>query len=161
MANILPIIKHPDARLYTTCEPYNFETDRKALLDLRATYRDAQRGKALGLSMPQIGVLKAAFIMNMQGIETFVINPVVEAYSSQKLIMEEGCLSMPWLGGVLVERPIAIKGIFRTGVGDIAHFTLDGMDARVFQHEFEHLIGVTLYVHKHHLKNIMVETPFQ
>lgn len=145
---IKPIIKHPDQRLYTTCEPFNFETDKQHLIDLRSTFRDAQGGRAWGLSLPQIGVTKAAFIMVIQGIETFVCNPVISQFSRERLTMVEGCLSMPWLK-VNVERRIGIRGVFRTGVGDLAQFELDGMESRVFQHEFEHLMGVTLAMHHH------------
>jgi peptide deformylase len=161
MANILPIIKHPDARLYTTCELFNFETDKKAMLDLRATYRNAQGGKALGLAMPQIGVLKCCFVMHIQGIETIVVNPLITHMSDEKLLMQEGCLSIPWLTNVMVERPVGIKGYFFTGAGEVAEFELDGMEARVFQHEFDHLIGVTLYTHKDRMSRIVVDTPFQ
>lgn len=161
MANIRPIIKHPDPRLYQTCTLFNFETDMKDAIDMRKTFREAQGGKALGLSLPQIGVLKCGFIMHITGIETFVFNPVITHSSREKLMMQEGCLSMPWLNNVMVERPLGIKGFFRTGVGELAEFELEGMEARVFQHEFEHLIGVTLYTHKDRMKQMIVETPFQ
>lgn len=151
------IIKHPDQRLYTTCPPFNFETQKNDLHDLLHTFRDAQGGKALGLSLPQIGVMGAAFIMRLeyeggpkgvQKLETFVCNPVITDFSREKLVMQEGCLSMPWMK-INVERPIGIRGVFRNGAGETVPFQLDGMQSRVFQHEFDHLIGCTLVNHQH------------
>lgn len=147
---IMPVIKHPDARLYKVSELFNFERDKELLFHLRDTFRDAQGGKAWGLSLPQIGFNLCAFIMRLHDeptgnrVETFVINPVITEYSNEKLSMIEGCLSLPWLNNVAVERPIGIKGFFRTGVGDVANYELGGMEARVFQHEMAHLMGITL-----------------
>lgn len=160
---IRQIIKHPDQRLYTTCPPFDFETGKPHLFDLLHTFRDAQGGKALGLSLPQIGVMMAAFIMRLEyeggptgkeRKETFVCNPVITDFSREKLVMQEGCLSMPWLK-VNVERPIGIRGVFRNGVGEMVPFQLDGMQSRVFQHEFEHLIGCTLVNHQHRTKQLL------
>lgn len=156
---IRQIVKHPDQRLYTTCPPFNYETGKPHLFDLLHTFRDAQGGKALGLSLPQIGVMMAAFIMRVeygegQKLETFVCNPVITDFSREKLVMQEGCLSMPWLK-VNVERPVGIRGVFRNGEGEMVTFEMDGMQSRVFQHEFEHLIGCTLVNHQHRVKKLL------
>lgn len=157
------IIKHPDQRLYTTSAPFDFETGKPHLMDLLHTFRDAQGGRALGLSLPQIGVNMAAFVMRLKyddqgmerNLETFVCNPVITDFSREKLVMQEGCLSMPWMK-VNVERPIGIRGVFRNGAGETVPFQLDGMQSRVFQHEFEHLIGCTLVMHQH--KKLTLDT---
>lgn len=149
---IRAIIRHPDARLYSTCKPFKFETGRADMMDLRDTYRkyypNAAQGKVWGLAFPQIGVLKAGFIMHIEGVETFVLNPVPQQFSAETIAIEEQSLSVPGLKtGVL--RHMGIKGMFFTGVGQPAEFHIEGMPARVFQQLFEHLIGVTIATHKH------------
>lgn len=162
---IRQIIKHPDQRLYTTCTPINFERDKEHMMDLLHTFRDAQGGRALGLSMPQIGITLCAFVMRLkyddQGVErnleTVVCNPVITHRSKEVFVMQEGCLSLPWMK-INVERPQGVKGVFQNGVGQMVPFELSGMQARIFQHEFEHLIGCTLSNHKHRSAHLIAES---
>ena len=100
-----------------------------------------------GLAAPQAlngrgeQVLKRVFIMMDKDYQaSYFINPKIVERSTFEDEMEESCLSMP--GRVfVVKRPIEIvvKDALRK-----EETTLDGMVARVFQHELDHLIGKTI-----------------
>ena len=62
---------------------------------------------------------------------------------------EEGCLSFPWLTKVKVIRPAVIGGHCFYPDGERLNFRLNAVEGRVFQHEYEHLQGITIGHHRH------------
>jgi peptide deformylase len=70
------------------------------------------------------------------------INPKILELSSDREISQEGCLSFPdlWLN---VKRPSKVKVTYQTVTGELTEAELDGLHARVFLHEFDHLVGIT------------------
>jgi peptide deformylase len=70
------------------------------------------------------------------------INPKVVALSEEREMSQEGCLSFPdlWIN---VKRPGKAKVTYQTVSGEEVEAELDGLHARVFLHEFDHLMGVT------------------
>jgi peptide deformylase len=110
--------------------------------DMLATMYDAP---GVGLAAPQVGVQKRLFVYDWGDGPGVVINPVVRE-SDGEWTFEEGCLSVPGLSWDIV-RP---KSIHVVGVdldGKDIDFELDEYEARVFQHEFDHLEGVLLLEH--------------
>jgi peptide deformylase len=109
--------------------------------DMLAPLREVE---GLGLAAPQVGVLKRLFIYDLRdgrGPQT-IVNPVIsEARGEWEY--EEGCLSVPGLYFPIV-RP---KEVHLTGYdldGNEVSIEADGFEARVFQHELDHLDGVLL-----------------
>lgn len=145
------IIKHPAPILTKVCEPFNPETDQQLIEDLKDTFNsmNALKPIARGLAAPQIGYSKAAFILQIDGAQhPFIFcNPVIEQYSSSTWKREEGCFSFPWLK-ISIVRPEAIKGSFTTWRGNPETFDLSGWNARGFQHEFDHLQGITIEIRR-------------
>ena len=94
----------------------------------------------LGLAAPQIGLPYRAFVMRAENI-IGVFNPKIVDISSEVVYLEEGCLSYPNLW-VKVKRPKKIKVRFTHPDGQTETRVFDGMSARVFQHEFDHLEGI-------------------
>jgi peptide deformylase len=70
-----------------------------------------------------------------------VFNPKIVDASSEMVYLEEGCLSYPNLW-VKIKRPKKIKVRFTNPDGQTETRVFDGMSARVFQHELDHLDGV-------------------
>lgn len=101
---------------------------------------------AAGLAAPQVGRNICVFVMLNEVGETFVvINPNilwVDGMDNQL----EGCLSIPGFAGK-VNRPVCIGVSFYDVDGNKQEMTLSGFEARVFQHEFDHLAGI-LYATK-------------
>lgn len=97
--------------------------------------------KALGLAANQIGLPYRVFVM--QSDPFFVcFNPEITAYSDEEVSLDEACLSWPGVG-VRVKRPKSIRCKFTDPYGNVCVRKFTGMAARVFQHELDHLNGIT------------------
>jgi peptide deformylase len=110
--------------------------------DMFLTMYDAP---GLGLAAPQVGVQKRFFVFDHEGNSGVLINPVITE-STGEWAYQEGCLSVPGLYFDIV-RP---KQILITGLdidGNEIAYEADELDARLFQHELDHLDGVLLTEH--------------
>ena len=101
----------------------------------------------LGLAAPQVGVQKRFFVYDLQDGEggKVIVNPVI-AESRGEWEYEEGCLSVPGLSWPIM-RP---KEVHLTGYdldGNEISIEADELEARLFQHELDHLDGVLLIEH--------------
>lgn len=117
---------------------------RNLLDDMVETMLDAP---GVGLAGPQIGVNKMLFVFGTEedNIKK-VINPEILEFSEKMCDYEEGCLSIPGIYKK-VERPEKIKVKYQTESGEEVTEELEGMFARIFQHEYDHLFG-ELFVDK-------------
>lgn len=97
----------------------------------------------VGLAATQVGILRRLFVFNDDGEDRVVVNPVLAATAKETDLDEEGCLS---LGPVRmpVERPVeaTIEGFDVHGAP--VRFELEGLPARVVQHELDHLDGTLI-----------------
>jgi peptide deformylase len=110
----------------------------KLVADMVETMEDVD---GAGLAAPQVGVSLRVFTYRIGGVEGHIINPVLENSDDFQEDEVEGCLSIPGLG-FPVRRRRATKA---TGVdlnGNPVSVEADGMLARCFQHETDHLDGV-------------------
>lgn len=119
---------------------------KQLITDLFDTMEEEE---GIGIAAPQIGISKQVAIVGMPDHEgdfqaVVVINPKIEALTSEVSGNWEGCLSVPGLRGY-VERPHKIKVNFLDIDGNTQEIILDDFGAIVFQHECDHLIG-KLYV---------------
>lgn len=93
----------------------------------------------IGLTANQVNIDKSMFIQYMDGKIEFVINPQILKYSNSKSTMTEGCLSYPDKQvSVTRAREVLVK--YHNGK-KIVTKTLKGMNAIIFQHEFDHCKG--------------------
>ena len=99
----------------------------------------------VGLAATQVGVLRRVFVFTKGKDEeaTAVVNPVLVQTGEEREADDEGCLS---LQGVLVpvDRPAAVTLEGMSTIGEPIRLELDGIDARVVQHEIDHLDGVLI-----------------
>ncbi len=104
----------------------------------------------VGLAAPQIGTSLRIFIMylpenkNKIREQIIVINPKIISVSKKLERDQEGCLSLPGYIGFVV-RPQQIKVEFFNEFGQKCQRTFNGFNARIFQHEYDHLEGI-LYI---------------
>jgi peptide deformylase len=96
----------------------------------------------VGLAAPQIGVKKRIFIMGNFVKLVACINPKIISLSDERESDLEGCLSFPDLF-MKVKRPASVIVSYCTVSGELVERELTGMEARVFMHEYDHLLGVT------------------
>ena len=96
----------------------------------------------LGLAAPQIGSGYRMFVMKHSHLgDIGVYNPEIVAYSDNEVLWQEGCLSFPLLY-LSVKRPAEITVRYTKPDGETRiEVRMDGRDARVFLHEYDHLQG--------------------
>lgn len=103
--------------------------------------------RGMGLAANQIGITKRFFAIGHDSFDTFkkpviIWNPQMIKQSEEKVIDVEGCLSFKniWLK---VERPKIIEIKYEDTQGETKFAKLDEMESKCFQHEFDHLDGIT------------------
>lgn len=103
-------------------------------------------GMGVGLAATQLGVLRRLLVFQAgpDGPPTALVNPAIEWLSKDDLaIAEEGCLSLPRIS-VDVERPMHVRVSGRDAAGEAIAIEASGLEARVLQHEIDHLDGVLI-----------------
>jgi peptide deformylase len=99
----------------------------------------------IGLAATQLGTLHRVLVYRVEPDSPVnaLVNPVLEWSGSEKEWMEEGCLSLPGVH-VDVERPIHVRVRARDAGGDEILVEASGLEARVIQHEMDHLDGILI-----------------
>ncbi len=100
----------------------------------------------IGLSANQCGVCQRVFVIGHGDYQLVCINPKITHVSEQIEKSNEGCLSYPALF-VKIERPLAINVEFTTETGENKQLKLEGLTARCFMHELEHMNGQSFIQH--------------
>ncbi|MCL4079537.1 peptide deformylase [Coriobacteriia bacterium Es71-Z0120] len=137
------ILTYPDPGLKQRAVEVDPATD-PSLRDLvtrmaRAMY-DAE---GIGLAATQVGVLKRVIVYDLEDGLHAVCNPRIVDRSEQTEVGDEGCLSVPGIS-VPVERAASVvcEGVSLDGKRVVIH--AEGLLARLFQHEIDHLDGVVI-----------------
>jgi peptide deformylase len=98
----------------------------------------------VGLAATQVGILRRVFVFQPEeDVIVAVINPTVTPDGAERSVEEEGCLSMQGLL-VPVERNVRVRLEGRDEHGETVSMDLEGLGARVAQHELDHLDGVLM-----------------
>ena len=99
----------------------------------------------VGLAATQLGVLHRVLVYRAHSEDplTALVNPEIEWQSEELEVADEGCLSLPGVH-VAVERAAQVRVRARNGDGDDLLVEAEGLDARVIQHEIDHLNGVLI-----------------
>jgi peptide deformylase len=149
------IITLPDAQLRLTSAPVAKVDDgvRAVLDDMIATMYDAP---GIGLAAVQVGVLQRLVVLDIARRDEspqplFLVNPEVLESSADRIVYEEGCLSIPDFYED-VERPERVRVRFQDRDGADCEMEADGLLAIAIQHEIDHLNGVLFVDHLSRLK---------
>ena len=105
--------------------------------------RVMHEAEGVGLAANQIGRLKRIFVALHDDEYYAIVNPVIEERSETTEKDIEGCLSIPETR-VEVERPTAVTVSGRNPSGEAVRVEAEGLLARIFQHEIDHLDGVLI-----------------
>jgi peptide deformylase len=161
---ILPIIETPDPRLREKSTPVEAVDDalRKLIDDMFETMYAAP---GIGLAAIQIGVPKRILVIDLQEPEEdggeaireprVFINPEIVEASEDKLLYNEGCLSVPEMYAE-VERAARIRARWLDRDGQVREQELEGLLAICLQHEMDHLEGILFIDHLSRLKRDMI-----
>ena len=103
--------------------------------------------KGIGLAANQINLKKRVFVMGAENIPGFpkpfaVFNPAIIETSEEKILDQEGCLSFPGLF-LKITRPKWIVAQWQNAKGETKEGKIDGYLSKCFQHEFDHVNGIT------------------
>lgn len=118
--------------------PYQNKTLAQELL----TFMRENNG--IGLAAPQVGISKRMFVMEVSNRERICINPEIVEASDVLTEFEEGCLSFPG-DQCTIKRPDTIIVRYQDAEGIWIEDNLVGLEARCFQHELDHLDGITMH----------------
>jgi peptide deformylase len=104
-----------------------------------------QDGLGVGLAATQLGVLRRLLVFQAgpDGEPAALINPEIEWLSEETAVAEEGCLSLPRVS-MDVERSLYARVSGRDAEGELIMIEAAGLEARVLQHEIDHLDGVLI-----------------
>ena len=138
------IRQYPDAVLRMSAREVElFDEDLARLAEKMAHLMHDARG--VGLAATQVGVLQRLFVFQLADAEevSTLVNPEITRRSRSTEVADEGCLS---LQGVLVpvERALEVTIEGRDVTGAPVQLELEEMDARVVQHELDHLDGILM-----------------
>ena len=159
--SIKKILVEPDSLLRKNCLPVKKVDDeiRKLMNDMLDTMYDAP---GIGLAAIQIGVLKRVVVTDISKDSykkdpLFFVNPEVVFKSENKVIYEEGCLSLPGLYAE-IERSAECHIKYLDYNGQSKELKTDGLLATCIQHEIDHLNGVLFIDYLSKLKkNMMIK----
>ena len=104
-----------------------------------------QGALGVGLAATQLGVMRRLLVFQAgpDATPTALVNPDIEWRSEEAETAEEGCLSLPGIV-VDVERPLYVRVRARDAAGEPLAIEASGLEARVIQHEVDHLDGVLM-----------------
>ena len=139
----LKILKYPNPKLRSdnaaveAFDPELLQRAREMLLVMYAA-------DGIGLAAPQVGLNARLMVFNEVGDRTkadremVLVNPSILSASEERDVKEEGCLSFPLITG-RVERHKWIEVQYQSVTGETIRKRFEGLPARIFQHEYDHL----------------------
>jgi peptide deformylase len=157
----MKLIPPSDPRVQTAIAPFDDAMlkdegfkDRKELAD--KMFEAMKKYGGIGLSANQVGLPFNMFVMgdhpNLEnGMKLTCFNPMIISKSEEEVVMEEGCLTFPFLF-LKITRPRKVVVKYTDENNELKEGQLDGMMSRVWQHEYEHMLGRTFTEHASKLK---------
>lgn len=120
----------------------------KDIIDkIRDMFDTMRNANGIGLAANQVGFRESIFVLDLEGVEGYdkfkpvaMINPEITLHSDEKIVMNEGCLSLPTLHAD-VERSEKIKIKYIDADEKEHEIEASDLFARVILHEYDHLIG--------------------
>ena len=148
----LKLIPPTDPRVQSAIAPFNNDMlkdegfkDRKELSE--AMFDTMKKYGGIGLSANQVGLPFNMFVIGdhpevEKNLKMTCFNPIVISNSVEEETMKEGCLTFPFVF-LNITRPRKVVVKYEDENGDLKEGSLDGMISRVFQHEYDHMLGKT------------------
>lgn len=153
----LRLIANTDAVLNKPTQPYDFEKDgATATMFGNVLFSIMQEQGGVGLAANQVGVPVSVFVMGYDNKKFLIFNPTILSSSEKVITYEEGCLSFPGVG-LKVDRPESVDVQYQNEKGECIQTTFKGLAARIFQHEYDHMLGITMKKKVSTLKWAMAE----
>ena len=138
----MKLISKKDERLYEISKDISVkDIEGKEELILSLTeLMDVNNG--LGIAAPQVGINESLFLLRNRGVTKVCINPEITDKSVNEILMDEGCISFVGLF-MKVKRHVWIDVSYLNQEGEKIEERLSGIESQCFQHELDHLLGIT------------------
>ena len=143
-AALAQVVKFGDPVLKSKASPVgNFGPELHA--EAERMFEIMRDGLGVGLAATQVGILRRLLVFQAgpDSEPTALVNPEIEWTSAETAVAEEGCLSLPRVS-MDVERPLFARFSGRNVDGEPIVIEAAGLEARVLQHELDHLDGVLI-----------------
>lgn len=113
--------------------------------------RIMREADGIGLAAPQIGLQHRLCVIEIDGIIRYLINPKITSASKEKILFEEGCLSLPG-DYYSIERSAKVTVRYINEKNEEVKLRAHGLLAICIQHELDHLDGKLIYDRYHEQK---------
>lgn len=140
---VLPIVTGADTPVLRAKTAPVLKVTKEVLALAKDMHDTVKAADGLGIAAPQVGRSLRLCIAKLGGRLVTLINPVIPWRSPETAVAEEGCLSLPGLWRD-VTRPVGIVVTYTDTKGKAQERKLQDIDARVVQHEVDHLDGVLI-----------------
>ena len=144
----LKLIPPTDPRVLTAIAPFQDDMlkeegfkDRKELSD--SMFEAMKKYGGIGLSANHLSL--------ENGLKMTCFNPMIISASEETVVMKEGCLTFPFVF-LSITRPRKVVVKYTDENGELKEGHLDGMMSRIFQHEYDHMLGRVFTEHASKLK---------
>lgn len=137
-------MKLDSSKLKDICELVNFDKPKKNLQLAHDLIKLMHKERGLGLAANQTGHNVRLFVMCVNGRYWHCFNPEIIEVSNDQIELEEGCLSFPD-EFCKITRPKKIFVKYFDAYGNAKEEWLDEWASRCFQHELDHLNGITMH----------------
>lgn len=154
--NMLEIVIYPNPVLRQKAESVETIDDEiRRVIDsmIEAMYKD----EGAGLAAPQVGVSKRIIIFDAGEGLISMINPEIIQKGEEKQTVDEGCLSVPGIR-LDVTRPtrMVVRGL--NDQGEPVEIEAEGLQARILQHEIDHLNGILIIDHASSIQRTLLRS---
>lgn len=143
-AALAQVVKFGEPVLRSAASPVS-EFDEQLAAEAERMVGLMREAIGVGLAATQLGTLRRMLVFQIgsEAEPTVLVNPEIEWRSQEEATVEEGCLSLP---GVVVdvERPLHVRARAVDPNGEPLSIEASGLEARVIQHEVDHLDGVLM-----------------
>ncbi len=148
----LPIVAYGDPVLRKETEEIDQDYPDLDIL-IEDMFETMYSAKGVGLAAPQIGKAIRLFIIDasgfneenehpeLEGFKRVFINPIILEEKGEEWKFEEGCLSIPGIREVVSRKPVIVIEYYNENF-ELIEEIIDGIPARIIQHEYDHLEGV-------------------
>lgn len=143
--------------LHKVCTPCTFKYPTENLRLVHHLLVLMRKEHGIGLAANQAGIDKRLFVMLINDELYSCFNPEIVSSSTELCDMNEGCLSFPDQR-LIIKRPKSIVATYYNAYGQIQNEEFSGLLARCFQHELDHLNGITMHdrIENNHGQNVFV-----
>jgi len=143
----LNLVEPSDEVMNRAPQPFNFEADGDSAQNIsNVLFERMKQLGGVGLSANQVGLDMRVFVMGLGETKIAVFNPIIISYSKTEELFNEGCLSYPGIM-LAIKRPTKITATYQDETGKFIEQDFNGLTARIFQHEYDHMNG-TDYTHR-------------